>query len=100
MCLQYLPHLLEHEIDPLSDSVFSFTDDSAPDAVTAAKFNASGRKLIIGFKSGGFKVFNFGNGQPLQEGFHCQGSGLGSLSALGTFIIHSQADVRFQVIDI
>jgi hypothetical protein len=64
--------------------------------VTAAKFNASGRKLIIGFKSGSFKVFNFGNGQPLQEGFHCQGSGLGSLTTLGTFIVHSQADVSLK----
>jgi hypothetical protein len=83
-------------IDIFSDAVFFFSDDSAPEAVTAAKFNASGRKLIVGFKSGGFKVYNFGNGQPLQEGFHCQGFGLGSLSTLGTFVIHSLANVRLQ----
>jgi hypothetical protein len=65
--------------------------------VTAATFNSSGRKLIIGFKSGGFRVYNFGNGQALQEGFHCQGPGLGSLSTLGTFVIHSSANVRLQV---
>lgn len=73
--------------------MFSFSDDSAPDSVTAAKFNSSGRKLIVGFKSGSFKVYNFGNGQPLQEGFHCQGPGLGSLSTLGTFVINSLAHV-------
>lgn len=66
--------------------------------MTAAKFNSSGRKLIIGFKSGGFKVYNFGNGQALQEGFHCQGPGLGSLSTLGTFVIHSLANVMLQTI--
>ena len=81
-----------------SDALFSFSDDSAPDSVTAAKFNSSGRKLIIGFKSGGFKVYNFGNGQALQEGFHCQGPGLGSLSTLGTFVIHSLANVRLHAI--
>lgn len=80
-----------------SDAVFSFSDDSAPESVTAAKFNASGRKLIIGFKSGGFRVYNFGNGQALQEGFHCQGPGLGSLSTLGTFVIHSLANVSLPV---
>jgi hypothetical protein len=83
-------------LDYSTDSVFSFTDDSAPDAVTAAKFNDSGRKLILGFKSGGFKVYNFGNGQSLQEGFHFQESCSGSLSALGTFVIHSLAHVSYR----
>ncbi len=86
-----------NQFHSIPDSLFSFSDDTAPDSVTAATFNASGRKLVIGFKSGGFRVYNFGNGQALQEGFHCQGPGLGSLSTLGSFVIHSLANVRLQV---